>query len=284
MSLFRIHVLDALTAPGNQARPNDDAFATAARCACVLDGATGLGDAPLMPGASDASWLAVEAAAILAPMADDPRLSARALIAETARALRERFCALRVRPPRENYEIPFASLMMLRACEHGQEAAWFGDCRAILRDASGAISAFGPGSAHRAQELARARGFKGLSSDTLRGEALPTLRRLRNFVNGPEGYGLLGPDERCADLLKVRRIEAQLPFEALLMSDGFYALVTDYKRYSDKGLLRRALDEGLAPLYAELRGIEYEDKDMRVHPRFKVSDDATALLVRAEAT
>ena len=50
-------ILDTFSLPGDPFKPNDDAFAHTHNAAVVLDGATGLGD-PLMPGASDAAWIA----------------------------------------------------------------------------------------------------------------------------------------------------------------------------------------------------------------------------------
>src|SRR5689334_24859231 len=50
-------LLDSLSLPGDAAKPNEDAFGHDAVAAVVLDGATPLGD-PLMPGPSDAAWIA----------------------------------------------------------------------------------------------------------------------------------------------------------------------------------------------------------------------------------
>ena len=50
-------ILDTISLPGDPLKPNDDAFGHAENAAVVIDGATSLGD-PLMPGDSDAAWLA----------------------------------------------------------------------------------------------------------------------------------------------------------------------------------------------------------------------------------
>ena len=62
-------LLDSLSLPGDMDKPNEDAFAQNGGAAVVLDGATPLGD-PLMPGPSDAAWIArnVELAGIANPM------------------------------------------------------------------------------------------------------------------------------------------------------------------------------------------------------------------------
>ena len=66
----------------------------------------------------------------------------------------------------------------------------------------------------------------------------------------------------------------------LLASDGFLALATDYGAYSTDSLMVAALDEGLAGLGEEMRAIEAGDAGGDRFPRFKKSDDATALFLK----
>jgi hypothetical protein len=66
----------------------------------------------------------------------------------------------------------------------------------------------------------------------------------------------------------------------LLSSDGFLALASDYGAYSADTLMAAALDKGLAAMGDELRAIEAGDASGDKFPRFKKSDDATALLLR----
>jgi hypothetical protein len=65
----------------------------------------------------------------------------------------------------------------------------------------------------------------------------------------------------------------------LLASDGFLALASDYGRYTPDTLFAAAESRGLAALGAELRAVEAADADGVRFPRFKRSDDATALLL-----
>ena len=67
---------------------------------------------------------------------------------------------------------------------------------------------------------------------------------------------------------------------ALLCSDGFSALISDYQKYTSESLLAAALGNGLQSLMDELRHIEtVVDPDAIKFPRFKQCDDATAVLV-----
>ncbi len=66
----------------------------------------------------------------------------------------------------------------------------------------------------------------------------------------------------------------------LLMTDGFSALVDAYAVYDAEGLFAAVEARGLAALGQELRAVEAEDAACVRYPRFKRSDDATALWVR----
>src|SRR6201985_1727958 len=92
-------ILDSLSLPGDAAKPNEDAFGHDAMAAVVLDGATPLGDG-LMPGPSDAAWIAqFGARRLLAHLrdGDGARKAVRAALADTQKS----FEALRRREPEE---------------------------------------------------------------------------------------------------------------------------------------------------------------------------------------
>lgn len=277
MSAPRFTILDALSRGGSASRPNDDAYGSGRRGVFVIDGATGLGE-PLLPGESDAQWVALEGAALLASRMDDPALSHQGLIAATIGDLTQRFSARRARAPQETYEVPFASFVMLRAAAGAApETVSFGDCTLILESPNGDIAVIGPPEKARGAERARAHAA-GAAHTKPREAVLPELRRYRNAVNSRPGYGLLGPDARAVPLLKTAALPFAPPFTALLMSDGFFALASDYYRYAPKGLIQTARTRGLDVLYRELRDIEAGDPMGALFPRFKTSDDATAVL------
>jgi hypothetical protein len=92
----------------------------------------------------------------------------------------------------------------------------------------------------------------------------------------------MGPDPAVAANATVTSLALDGPATVLLATDGFYALVEDYKHYGDRELIATAQTLGLGILARELRRIEDEDPEGERHPRMKKSDDATALLVRVE--
>ena len=281
MSL-RLELLDSLSIPGDAAKPNEDSFAAEPFLAAVFDGATGLGER-LMPGASDAQWIAQFGARRLRAHAQSGEGDSRDWLRAAAADAEKSFKALRRRAPLENYEIAYASAMMVAPRDGALDLLWFGDCAALLRDPSGALTMFGDTLNKREGERARVRRLvkpgRGPAAAGVRDEFLPALRASRNLVNTPGGDWLFAPDASCADHAKEEQVAVRVDSLVLVASDGFLALVSDYQRYTPETLFAAAEERGLAPLGEELRAIESADPDGLNYPRFKRSDDATALLL-----
>ena len=88
-------------------------------------------------------------------------------------------------------------------------------------------------------------------------------------------------DERkAAAHVKARHVDAPPGTLVLLASDGFLALASDYGIHDAESLIAAAQSKGLETLGRQLRAIEAEDHEGRKFPRFKTSDDATAVLLR----
>jgi hypothetical protein len=282
--MVRFELLDSLSLPGHPEKPNDDAFACADNAAVVLDGATGLGD-PLMPGKSDAAWLAHFGANRLMAHIREGNGPHQA-VQHSLQDAETSFSALRRRAPKETYEIPFASMMFVVAGEGEFDAQWFGDCVALVK--RGGEPAEIVGDAIEKREFEAARVAKLAEKHELspaagfnRPEYLTALRRVRNRVNTETGTWLFGPDARAADHAGAKRVSVAPGSLVLLATDGFLALVSDYRRYTAETLIEAANTAGLKALGEELRDIEANDSEGRKYPRFKTSDDATALLLRA---
>lgn len=280
---MRLELLDTLSLPGDPAKPNEDSFAATYRMAAVFDGATGLGEL-LMPGKSDAHWIAQFAARRLRAHADGegvPRDWLRAAAGDTEKS----FAALRRRAPEAQYEIAFAS-MMLAALDGGNlDLLWLGDCAALVRSPDGAFRIAGETMEQRARErerAARLAGSRGANPAAagVREEFLPALRESRNRVNTKDGDWLFAPDAACADHAEEMRLAVAPGARILLASDGFLALASDYERYTPETLFAAAATRGLESLGEELRAVEAADPEGVKFPRFKKSDDATALLLR----
>jgi serine/threonine protein phosphatase PrpC len=283
---MRLELVESLSLPSAPDRPNEDSFAVSERVAAVFDGATGLGET-LMPGRSDAQWIAQFGARRLRAHAEGGEGGLRDWLRAAAADAEKSFAALRKRPPVENYEIAYASAVMASASENELRVLWFGDCAALLHTTAGAFAMLGDTLDKRESERARVNrltrlGGKGPAAAGVRDEFLPALRAARNAVNR-DGDWLFGPDANCADHAKEARAAITPGSQLLLASDGFLALASDYGRYSPEALFDAARARGLATLGEDLRAIEASDPDGVTYPRFKRSDDATALLLKVGA-
>jgi hypothetical protein len=276
--------VDSLSLPGDAAKPNEDAFAFEPRAAAVFDGATGLGE-KLLPGPSDAAWIArLGADRVLAHVAAGipPQKAVRLALHDACTT----FAMLRLREPAETWEIPFASMMFATETSPEQfEFNYFGDCEILVRRPGERCIVFGKAVERRAGERERvaalaARMGVNPAAPGVRDAFLPALRSARDRVNTEKGTWLFGPDANAADHVDWVRVGAPAGSLILLVTDGFFALATDYGRYRPRSLVRMAEKKGLAALGRELRGIENRDRQGVRYPRVKTSDDATALLLR----
>lgn len=273
-------LLECLSLPGDLAKANEDAFGHDARAAVVIDGATPLGDG-LMPGPSDAAWIAqFGARRLMAHLreGDGARKALRATLGDTQKS----FEALRRHPPEEMWQTPCASMMLAVPAEGSAEFLWYGDCAALVKQGEAAVMVVGETFDKRAAEAQRARALakeKNLSPSLSRPEFIDTLRTARNRINNGDNW-LFSPDVKAAAHVSRRVMKMAPEAIVLLATDGFLALASDYGAYSADSLMAAAMSRGLAVLGEELRAIEAGDSGGDKFPRFKKSDDATALLLK----
>lgn len=269
-------LLDAVSAGGDRAGQNDDAYGVAPGAAWVIDGATDL-DAPLTPTASDAAWIARAANVWLHAQPDIAAADPVALVRAAAAALRRSFSRHVDPDATPRWRWPLAALLLVQERPDGVTVADLGDCRVFVAGTAVGGRDRGKDDEHAdaAAHAADTGGARYKSAD-----ALAFLRAQRGaFYEASAPFGI---DPRCADALRVRMIPAPRPSHLLLATDGFAALSDVYGAYDPAGLVTAAVTQGLAPLVAELRAIETADQSGARHPRWKRSDDATAVLLRLE--
>ncbi len=280
---MRFEVLDTLSLPGDPAKPNEDAVLAESVAAVVLDGATPVND-PLLPGKSDAAWIATFGARrLLAHVkeGDTPRAALRHALADAETS----FAGLRRRAPEHNYEMPCASMMLAVPNDAGLDALWYGDCAALVLMPDGTFTLLGEAMEKRVKEAESARRWaddKGIAPchALSRAEFLPRFREGRAKVNTRGGDWLFSPYAPASEHAARARLEAPAGTLVLLCSDGLLVMACNYGSYDAKGLVEAAMSKGLAALGRELRAIEDADPEGRQHPRFKKSDDATAVLMK----
>jgi hypothetical protein len=280
-----MEVLDQVAAPGSalgggmKRGAGDDryVFDEAAGWAAVIDGATDVGPVRIFPGAeSDAAAFAEMFAHELVsfPAGVDEALPAyfrRIAVRLRDAAAKASRVPLADAPPAS---LPTAAATWLRIRNGVLEGATLGDTLAIVRQPDGAIGLIGDGG-KPADEQARAKKVMTMTPD----QRLKWLQDLRAIHNTPKGYWVFGVQPEASAHLVIQSLPCPPGTHALLMTDGFYRLVSPYGRYTDAQLIERAEAEGLGALLTELRAMESNAADDARIGRFKTSDDATALLV-----
>lgn len=281
-----LHILDAISDPGSASKPNEDAFGHGRSHAWVIDGATGVADSELLNAPSDAHWLAQTVGAFFAEHADRHGADLAGLTRNAIEEMKRHFEASLSRPLNGRYELPSAAMTLVHSDGAHIHCANFADCRLALLSDDGEVTVLGEHHLDR-ESASKARTASLLAAMGEGGdpfaspEIISFLRAARNMQNREDGYWILGLEPRAVDFMRSWTLPLTQPTTGLLMSDGFSALAYDYGRLEPADLVRHARDAGLLGLLDELRRVERnDDPQMRLYPRFKCSDDATAVLFR----
>jgi hypothetical protein len=270
--------IEAISLAGERGKQNDDACGFGRDRAWVIDGATDLHDAPLTGAASDAGWIAHFANAYFhGAHGGDLVMALRGASAAAAETFRYAAQARAI----ERWQSPIASVLMIEARDGAVSGADLGDCRVFALDADGETHvAGGPGDAGDNEAKLASQQTDAHKPLLQRTQTILTLRRGRAAMNKPGASNwTFGLDPACADHARTWTLPLQAG-HLLLMTDGFAALTDRYGAYDAGGLVQAASSRGLQELGRELRAIEDADAGAAKHPRFKASDDATALLMR----
>lgn len=270
--------VEAISLAGDRGKQNDDALGFAGPRAWVLDGATDLHATPLTGAASDASWIAHFANARLHEASGG---DLRDIVRDASEAAADAFAMRLAGRIFERWQLPISSLLMVEACAQGVRGVDLGDSRVFALDAGGAVHiAGGPEDAADAETQLAAQQTDADQPLLRRGATIARLREMRASLNREGAQWTFCADPACAAHARTWTLGLRRPAHLLLMTDGFAALTDRYRAYDAAGLVRAALDQGLQELGRELRAIEAADVGGARHPRFKASDDATALLMR----
>lgn len=266
-------LLQSISLCGDPSTPNDDRAGAGERRAWMIDGATDLGPPGLLGERGGAAWLAARADAAFAAVETWDLPGACAQVFAT---IARRYAAERRREPEAAWEVPRASFAAVQVTGDVLELAWVGDC-AVLHRRGDEVAWLTP-APDRARESAAAAAIgEGVGARKLRDPAVLADRRAARDV----GRNVLGVDAAAsAAATRHARFAVARGDALLLMSDGYAALVDAYGACDAAGLFAAVEAGGLAALAMRLRAIEQEDAACTRFPRFKASDDATALWVR----
>lgn len=284
-STIHFRSLDRLSVPGSSV--NDDGAGLRGRFAWVIDGATGMSDERLTSGGSDAAWLAGLIDSHLLGLSADQEMDAVLSGLETdARAAFDE--ATRHVADIGDHHAPSACLGLMAASpgEGGGvrlEGRFLGDVIALVPSQDGILRWSDERAKPFEQKTLAALGGRPHAPGQIPEAARRQILENRTSLNRPGGYWVVNPRRPWAG--NELRFEAQArPGEPIVLAtDGFMRLVDVFGAYSDSAL-HAALAAGRGDaLMQELRERERGDLMAGAYPRVKTHDDATVLVIAAEA-
>jgi hypothetical protein len=279
-------VLDQVSVPSSAHKPNEDIFGVSGEWAWVIDTSIFPGTQPFMHPQSDATWLARfanERLTALAPHAQDGRDLLRHVMEEA-----RRIYMAKAPPDRHDFVTwPLGAMTLIRQSGGVLDAWTFGDTTGFVRQPGGGTIIVGDAPGLRSSETAAARRLlseSGSSPTAILDEPafLAWLGERRERTKQAGKIALLSLAPEAAERARHEQVPCPPETLILLASDGFTALIDLYKHVDPSSIVEAAVQRGLAALAAEARHIEtMADPDGKLFPRFKLSDDTTAILLRA---
>ncbi|MCE1118392.1 MULTISPECIES: protein phosphatase 2C domain-containing protein [Pseudomonas] len=265
-------LIQTLSLAGKPDVPNDDRLGCAERHAWVIDGATDLGPAGLLGERGGAAWLAGAAQRAFAG-AGGPLQGVCEQVFET---LARDYAQARQREPLAPWELPRAAFAAVALEGDELVCAHLADCVVLHRSAQG-VAFLTPAPDREAERAEAAALGPGTGAFGVRTPAVLADRRAAR--ERPRAVLGVEPEQARAGTCYSRTPVARGD-DVLLMSDGFAALFDTYQAYGPEAFISRLLSHGLADLARTLRDIEQQDAACVRYPRFKMSDDASAIWLR----
>ena len=265
-------LIQTLSLAGKPDVPNDDRVGCADRHAWVIDGATDLGEPGLLGARGGATWLSSTAQRAFAGASGTLRDICTSVFEQIAQAYQRD----RQREPVAPWELPRAAFAAVALEGNQLVCAHLADCVALHRSADG-VHFLTPDPDHQAEGAEAAALGPGTGAHGIRSEAVVLDRR----ASRERARTVLGVDaaQSAAGTL-YSRAPAAPGDDVVLMSDGFAALFDTYQVCDPTAFIRRLHSHGLADLGNTLRAIENLDDACLRYPRFKMSDDASAIWLR----
>jgi serine/threonine protein phosphatase PrpC len=282
LPLTYLKILDALSDPSGEV--NEDNFGYINSSAWVLDGATGLGNRKILSETSDARVYVEAINDAFLELASEPGRTIKEIVQKAIEVVSGRFAQRLKDTAALPYEVPSATMVFVRVTSERFEYATLGDCRALVETRTKGVVTI---ENTQIEELDRRvieeitdlhnKGIK--SFQEIRKHITSQLRANRALMNRQDGYWVLSFSPEATNNMLCRSFEASDIARVLLVSDGFYHLVSTFHLFTNSGLVQAASDIGLAQLKEKLRAVEKTDPECIRYPRLKPADDATAVLL-----
>ncbi len=274
---------DPITLPGTDSAPrletllvkgsgrmNEDAQLVASDLYGVFDGATSLDNA--VYGGVTGGYLAAGTAAEIFGRNDGALADMAAAANE---AIREQMAAAGVKLGCKE-DLWSTSVAVVR--RRGERLEWCqtGDCRIQLLYEDGSTSQLVEPHDHDAETLQLWRKMAPTSSEPIHVALAEQIRAVRCRMN--IDYGVLSGEPEALAFLRCGSVSLAGVAAVLLYTDGLQIPCRDIGLNHDSQLLASLFSQGgLRAVYRHIRAIQESDPHCRLYPRFKPSDDISAI-------
>jgi hypothetical protein len=266
---------------------NDDRVGYAGNILWVIDGATDASANKLLPGESDATWLAEKFHRNFLEQAPAFGGELTVLVERTTEKVARDYMAERISDAPDRGYHPSAACLVASIRDGMAEILSLGDCQLFMAQPGAKSQLCGVdrsrlGDRAAIERIRKAAKEQGLNWHAAHAQLHSRSAEFRQMMNKRGGYGVLSLDVPPPELIHREEIPIQPGTRLLLATDGFTRLYEIFGAYTENTLLEAAFERGLASLVAELRRLEDQDPDCTSAARIKKRDDATAILAIAQ--
>lgn len=262
---------------------NEDTFSINPNFGFVLDGATGLLKERITQVESDAQWFVVEWKKFLENNLNS-ETPLKEILKQGVKAVNDLYMSL---PGAENVKSKPSSGMALYRVNNGKlEYLLLGDCSIAITKKSGEVVLLQPQqltmldqiNIDRMSSIAKEKGINVIDARELITEHLLETRLTQNT---DKGYYILSDSYEAIDNALYGEMDFDEVKQIAAFSDG-YSQIFDTFSLLTVEKLAEVLGAGasLGELYNILWYLQEKDKHCNKYPRFKVRDDATAILYK----
>lgn len=274
---------DSISLAGNKV--NEDTAYSADTYGWVIDGATGLNKKNLTKSESDAYWFVNEWNNYLKYNILNNSITLKEIIINGIVCISDKFYQISTSKAPNKVDLPSASIVVIRINNDKVEYFLLGDCTLVVQNSDGKSSIIKQKLLDKLDnkaksEMAKLMRGKGISFNEARQEINPLLINHRLLKNTLGGYWTLEFDKNAVDNCLYGFLDFEECKKVLLMSDGFSAIFDNYNYTDENNIISLVENNGLQEIYNTIRSIEEEDSDILKYPRFKKSDDASAVLMK----
>jgi len=252
--------------------------------AWLLDGATGLSGANLTDEKSDARWYTKWWDSYLSnhlkddiPIAQIITNGIHQVLIDFHEAIGNKLC--------RKLDYPSSSIIVLKWHEHNIEYFSLGDSPLMIQNGDSLeeiTDKIVPSlDAKVFNAIKQAIEEHNITSWEAKKFVQPMLKEHRMMLNTEEGYWILGFDAKAVSKAFQGILNINEPTKILMASDGFSAFVDKYHQVEKKDFISRVEDNGLVWICNQIRDVENLDNDGIKYPRYKKSDDSSAIFFQA---